>query len=71
MFIRTQEERHKELVREMWSRLAAKGKIVMGKHAGYYCTNDESFIPEKELTVKDGRRVSIVLILVHCFGPLS
>lgn len=41
----------------MWSRLADQGKIVMGKHAGYYCTNEESFIPEKELIVKEGRRV--------------
>lgn len=63
VFIRTQEERHKAMVREMWTQLVKQGKIVMGKHSGFYCTSDESFIPEKELTVREGKRVGGSLII--------
>lgn len=45
VFVRTSEERHKRVVRAVWSRLAQRGHVVPGSYAGYYCQSDESFVP--------------------------
>ncbi len=52
-FIRTTDERHKEVVREVLQRLYDKGEIVKRPYKGWYCTPDERFWTEKELV--DGK----------------
>ncbi len=48
-FIRTTDEEHKGVVREMLERLKQKGRIVKRAYKGWYCTPDERFWTEKEL----------------------
>jgi len=52
-FIRTTEERHIEVVRDVWSRLEAAGDLYKDKYEGLYCKGHEAFMNEDELT-EDG-----------------
>ena len=52
-YIRTTEERHKESVLNFWSVLNTNKAISLGSHTGFYSTNDETFVMEKDL-IKDG-----------------
>jgi methionyl-tRNA synthetase len=52
-FIRTTEPRHKEVVQDLWRRMAASGDIYKGKYEGWYCVSCEAYYPEGELL--DGR----------------
>ncbi|HEY4989827.1 MAG TPA: methionine--tRNA ligase [Opitutaceae bacterium] len=47
-FIRTTEERHKKVVREILQRLFDKGDIYLGEYRGYYSTRQEQFLQEKD-----------------------
>ncbi len=49
-FIRTTEERHVEMVRELWSRMEAAGDLYIGTYQGLYCKGHEAFMKEDELT---------------------
>ncbi len=49
-FIRTTEERHLEVVRDMWGRMEAAGDIYKGQYQGLYCKGHEAFLKEDELT---------------------
>ena len=48
-FIRTTDEEHRSVVREMLEKLKQKGRIVKRAYKGWYCTPDERFWTEKEL----------------------
>lgn len=48
-FIRTTEERHTNVVRQVLSLLHDKGDIYPGMYRGWYCTPCESFFTEKQL----------------------
>lgn len=48
-FIRTTEERHKKVVREVLQRVYDSGDIVYGEYAGLYCVKCERYYTEKEL----------------------
>ena len=48
-FIRTTDEEHKEVVREILQRLYDRGEIVRRPYRGWYCTPDERFWTEKEI----------------------
>ena len=48
-FIRTTEPRHKDVVQEMWRRIAAAGDIYPGSYEGWYCVSCEAYYPEDEL----------------------
>ena len=54
-FIRTTQARHRigvlELIRRIQERIP--DDIYLGEHAGWYCQNEETFIPENQ--VRDGR----------------
>ncbi len=52
-FIRTTEERHKRVVRQVLSRLWDAGEIYFGKYGGRYCFGCERFYTEKEIV--DGK----------------
>ena len=48
-FIRTTQERHKRAVREMFTRIEAKGDIYLGEYEDWYCTPCETFWTETQL----------------------
>ena len=48
-FIRTTEERHKLIVRDILNRLHEKGEIYKDSYEGWYCMPDERFWTEKDL----------------------
>jgi methionyl-tRNA synthetase len=47
-FIRTTEERHKRVVREILQKLFDKGDIYRGEYRGFYSTRQEQFLQEKD-----------------------
>jgi len=47
-FIRTTEERHKRVVRELLQRLYDKGEIYRAEYRGFYSTRQEQFLQEKD-----------------------
>lgn len=49
-FIRTTSNQHKEVVYEIWRRIAEKGYLYQGIYEGLYCKGCETFIKESELT---------------------
>jgi methionyl-tRNA synthetase len=54
-FIRTTEARHRVGVYELIQRIREHNPddIYLGEHAGWYCQNEETFVPESQ--VKDGK----------------
>ncbi len=48
-FIRTTEERHQKVVREILNNLHQKGEIYKDSYEGWYCMPDERFWTEKDL----------------------
>ncbi len=48
-FIRTTEERHVEVVKDIWGRIEAAGDLYKGKYEGLYCKGHEAFMKESEL----------------------
>ncbi|MFH1545544.1 MAG: methionine--tRNA ligase [archaeon] len=48
-FIRTTEERHKNLVKEFFLKVHKNGDIYKGKYEGLYCEGCEAFLLEKDL----------------------
>lgn len=47
-FIRTTEERHKKVVRDILQRLFDKGEIYKAEYQGFYSTRQEQFLQEKD-----------------------
>lgn len=60
-YIRTTEDRHGEVVAQLWQRLENAGFIETGEHSGWYCQSDEAFLTEKQVTERpsDGAMVSL------------
>jgi methionyl-tRNA synthetase len=52
-YIRTTEERHKKVVRDVLQKLWDKGEIYLGSYGGHYCFGCERFYTEKEIV--DGK----------------
>lgn len=48
-FIRTTEDRHKEVVEQIFARLLEQGDIYLDEYEGWYCTPCESFFTERQL----------------------
>jgi len=48
-FIRTTEERHKRVVREVLQRVYDSGDIIYGEYSGLYCVKCERYYTDKEL----------------------
>ncbi|WP_020429186.1 methionine--tRNA ligase, partial [Paenibacillus riograndensis] len=48
-FIRTTEERHKQVVADIFDRLLKQGDIYKGEYEGWYCISDETFYTETQL----------------------
>lgn len=55
-FIRTSEPRHQRAVRHFWGALGDAGVLYKGSYEGWYCTPEESFLPESQLAERtDGQ----------------
>ncbi|WP_141434168.1 methionine--tRNA ligase [Bacillus sp. 03113] len=52
-FIRTTQERHKKVVKKIFSQLLKQGDIYLGEYEGWYCTPCESYFTERQLV--DGK----------------
>ena len=48
-FIRTTEERHLDVVRDIWGRIDAAGDLYKGTYEGLYCKGHEAFMKESDL----------------------
>ena len=48
-FIRTTQNRHKEVVEKIFQRLVEQGDIYLDQYEGWYCTPCESFFTERQL----------------------
>jgi len=50
-FIRTTEERHKNAVYELIRRIRERNPedIYLGEHSGWYCSNEETFVPDQQV----------------------
>ncbi len=48
-FIRTTEERHKDVVQKIFAQLVEQGDIYLGEYEGWYCTPCESYFTERQL----------------------
>ncbi|WP_106495620.1 methionine--tRNA ligase [Lentibacillus sp. Marseille-P4043] len=48
-FIRTTEDRHKEVVAKIFDQLVKQGDIYLDEYEGWYCTSCESFFTERQL----------------------
>ena len=71
-FIRTSEERHKKVVREVFSRLKASGDIYLGIYEGWYSVADETFfrdtdVDENGMVKETGAKVTRIQEEVHYF----
>ncbi|MBY0546180.1 MAG: methionine--tRNA ligase [Candidatus Obscuribacterales bacterium] len=55
-FIRTTEDRHKEVVQEVFRRMRQKGDVYIGKYSGLYCDGCEDYLRETDLV--DGKCIN-------------
>lgn len=55
-FIRTTEVRHYQASQHLWSVLAEKGDIYLGKYEGWYSVRDEAYFGEDELTTQGDKK---------------
>ena len=58
-FIRTTEERHKEIVEKILNNYWNKEIFILDEYEGWYCTPCESYFTERQLV-----KMEIVLIVV-------
>lgn len=67
-FIRTTNEQHKAVVKELWTKLEQKGDIYLGRYEGWYSISDESFLTPQNITDgvdKDGNPCKVSLESGH------
>ncbi|MBS4193439.1 methionine--tRNA ligase [Bacillus sp. FJAT-49705] len=48
-FIRTTQDRHKQVAQKIFSQLLEQGDIYLGEYEGWYCTPCESYFTERQL----------------------
>lgn len=48
-FIRTTQDRHKQIVEKIFTQLLEQGDIYLGEYEGWYCTPCESYFTERQL----------------------
>ena len=58
-FIRTTEDRHIKSVQNLWNILKNNGDIYLSKYSGWYSVSDEAFYTDDEITVKEGKKISV------------
>ncbi len=55
-FIRTTEPRHERVVQYFVQRMLEKGDVYKGTYEGWYCVPCETFCPEDEIEIRDGKK---------------
>ena len=63
-FIRTTEDRHKEVVAKIFKKLLDQGDIYLDQYEGLYCTPCESFLLRRQVEENDGK-------CPDCGGPVE
>lgn len=63
-FIRTTEDRHKEVVATIFKKLLDQGDIYLDQYEGLYCTSCESFFTDRQVEESDGK-------CPDCHGPVE
>jgi len=71
-FIRTSEDRHKDVVREVFTRLEKSGDIYLGVYEGWYSVADETFfrdtdVDDNGIVKETGAKVERIREDVHYF----
>ncbi|HEY3268043.1 MAG TPA: methionine--tRNA ligase [Armatimonadota bacterium] len=61
-FIRTTEQRHVDLVQDIFARLRDQGDIYKGTYEGYYCIPDETFWTDTQVVMDESGQA-------HCPNP--
>ncbi|KAM6117349.1 LOW QUALITY PROTEIN: methionine--tRNA ligase, mitochondrial-like [Pterocles gutturalis] len=67
-FTRTSEPHHQRAVRHFWGALQDGGALYKGSYQGWYCTAEESFLPESQLAERrdaQGRLCKVSLETGH------
>lgn len=54
-FIRTTEDRHVQAVQTVWRELNNRDVIYQSVYSGYYCTPDETFWTDRQVTLENGK----------------
>lgn len=57
-FIRTSEPDHHRASQAIWQAMEANGDLYLGRYEGWYSIRDEAFYDEKELTEREGEKLS-------------
>ena len=57
-FVRTSDEKHKEVVRMIWQRMMEKGALYKSEYAGWYSVQEEAFVPETQVEERSGQHFS-------------
>jgi methionyl-tRNA synthetase len=52
-YIRTTQDRHKKVVKELWNRCVAKGDIWLGQYEGWYNVKEECYVKETDAEQAD------------------
>ncbi|RWS23740.1 methionyl-tRNA synthetase-like protein, partial [Leptotrombidium deliense] len=62
-FMRTSEQRHKDAVTEFWNKIYRNGFIYKDSYKGWYCSVDEAFVTELNVTEveRDGKIIKVSL----------
>ena len=57
-FVRTSDEKHKQVVREIWQRMEDKGALYKSEYKGWYSVQEEAFVPETQVEERSGGHFS-------------
>ncbi len=57
-FLRTSEPAHHRASQAIWSAMAARGDLYLGRYEGYYSVRDEAFYDDSEITEGEGGKLS-------------
>ena len=58
-FIRTTEDRHKNIVQKLWEILSKKDQIYLSKYSGWYSISDEAYYSNDEIIEDKGVKVFV------------
>ena len=57
-FVRTSDEKHKEVVRMVWQRMKEAGALYKSEYAGWYSVQEEAFVPDTQVEERGGQHFS-------------
>ena len=57
-FIRTSDQKHKDVVKDIWQRLEKAGALYKSEYSGWYSVQEEAFVPETQVEERSGDHFS-------------